>query len=83
MPDYLWGQPVVPLIQALTGNRLIREAPRPRFVRIGAIAGRHLSVPAAALRSSRLEIYGSGGGGVAPDLIYSSSQSINALSGHA
>lgn len=60
--DYLWGAPTEALVAALTGHDLTAE-PRPtRLIEIGAIAGPAISLPAAALRSSGLEIYGSGGG---------------------
>lgn len=68
--DYLWGAPVSILIEAVTGKQLMKEAPRTRLIQIGAMAGSHISLPAAALRSSRLEILGSGGGSVAPEAIF-------------
>ena len=68
--DYLWGAPVSLLIEALTGNQLMKATPRTRLIQAGAMAGSHISLPAAALRSSRLEILGSGGGSVAPEAIF-------------
>lgn len=68
--DYLWGAPVSALIAAITGKELMKEAPRTRLVQVGAMAGSHISLPAEALRSSRLEILGSGGGSVAPEAIF-------------
>jgi len=60
--DYLWGEPAVRAMVALT-------APEPRqkpltWVQIGSVAGRSAAIPSAALRAARLEIVGSGQGSV-------------------
>ena len=68
--DYLWGEPVSTLIAAITGKELMKEGPRTRLVQVGAMAGSNISLPADALRSSRLELLGSGGGSVAPAAIF-------------
>lgn len=68
--DYLWGEPVMTLITALTGNSLRKEAPRTRLVQVGSMAGDPISLPSGALRSSRLEIMGSGGGSVSIEAIF-------------
>lgn len=68
--DYLWGAPVMALITALTGKSMTKEAPRTRLIQVGAMAGDPISLPAAALRSSRLEILGSGGGSVSMDAVF-------------
>lgn len=68
--DYVWGAPVSALITAITGKQLMKQAPRTRLVQVGAMAGNEIVLPAAALRSSRLEILGSGGGSVAPEAIF-------------
>lgn len=62
--DYLWGAPTEALVEALTGKDLIAAPRRTRLIEIGAIAGPTIALPGAALRSSGLEIYGSGGGSV-------------------
>lgn len=62
--DYLWGHPAEILLNALTGHDLTAEGPAIRLIEIGEMAGPTISLPAAALRSSGLEIYGSGGGGI-------------------
>ncbi len=64
--DYLWGRPTAVLIDALTGHDLKAESSIVRLIEIGEMAGPTLSLSAAALRSSGLEIYGSGGGGSIP-----------------
>jgi NADPH:quinone reductase-like Zn-dependent oxidoreductase len=62
--DYLWGAPTEALVEALTGHDFTSEPRTTRLIEIGAIAGPTISLPGAALRSSGLEIYGSGGGSV-------------------
>ncbi len=62
--DYLWGSPAEALLAAFTGHELTAEMRATRWIEIGASAGPTISLPAAALRSSGLEIYGSGGGSV-------------------
>jgi NADPH2:quinone reductase len=64
--DYLWGHPTEVLIDALTGHDLNAESSRIRLVEIGEMAGPTISLSAAALRSSGLELYGSGGGSSIP-----------------
>lgn len=68
--DYLWGAPVMALITAVTGKSMTKQAPRTRLIQVGAMAGDPISLPAAALRSSRLEILGSGGGSVSMDAVF-------------
>jgi NADPH:quinone reductase-like Zn-dependent oxidoreductase len=60
--DYLWGAPTEALIEALTGSDLAAEPHTTRLIEIGSMAGPTIALPGAALRSSGLEIYGSGGG---------------------
>ena len=62
--DYLWGKPTETLVAAFTGHDVHAEPRITRLLEIGAAAGPAISLPAAALRSSGLEIYGSGGGSV-------------------
>ena len=60
--DYLWGRPTEALIAAISQRGLTHHARRVRLVDVGDSAGPTLSLPAAVLRSSALEIYGSGPG---------------------
>jgi len=60
--DYVWGHPTEILVGALTGHDVKAESSGVRLVEIGDMAGPTVSVPAAALRSAGIEIYGSGGG---------------------
>ena len=67
--DYLWGHPTEVLLAALTGHDLEAEATRTRLVEIGEMAGPTVALPAAALRSSGIELYGAGGGSIPPTAI--------------
>jgi NADPH:quinone reductase-like Zn-dependent oxidoreductase len=58
--DFLWGDSAERLLKAIArpGNGPV--APRIRFVQIGAVSGPSLSLDAATLRSSGVELLGSG-----------------------
>jgi NADPH:quinone reductase-like Zn-dependent oxidoreductase len=60
--DYLWGPPIEALLGALTRKDFNAASTRVRLVQVGESAGARISLPAAALRSSRLEILGAGSG---------------------
>jgi NADPH:quinone reductase-like Zn-dependent oxidoreductase len=61
--DYLWGEVTAEaMVQVLT-NRSDRTKPL-SWIEVGAIAGAEAAIPAAALRSTRLEVVGSGIGSV-------------------
>ncbi|HEY6930267.1 MAG TPA: zinc-binding alcohol dehydrogenase family protein, partial [Thermoanaerobaculia bacterium] len=77
--DYLWGHPTEILLSALTGHDLTAEGPAIRLIEIGEMAGASISLSAAALRSSGLEIYGSGGGGIPYEAILETFPKIWAL----
>lgn len=62
--DYLWGPPTEALLAALSGHDFGTEPRVTRLIEIGESAGPSISLNGAALRSSGLEIYGSGGGSV-------------------
>ena len=62
--DYLWGQPTEAAIAAISRRGLTHAAPRVRLVEVGRMAGPVISLPADVLRSSGLEILGSGPGTV-------------------
>jgi NADPH:quinone reductase-like Zn-dependent oxidoreductase len=64
--DYLWGHPTEVLLDALTGHDTLAVSSRVRLIEIGEMAGAAVNLHAAALRSSAVEIYGSGGGGIVP-----------------
>ncbi len=60
--DYLWGQPTEAAIAAISRRGLTHVAPRVRLVEVGRSAGPVIRLDADVLRSSGLEILGSGPG---------------------
>lgn len=60
--DYLWGQPAEILLEAVSQKGLSHAAARIRYVQIGNSAGPTITLAAATLRSSGLELLGSGFG---------------------
>jgi NADPH:quinone reductase-like Zn-dependent oxidoreductase len=58
--DYLWGPSAEALLGALTGSGSMRGEPRVRYVQIGSISGDPIKLPSAVLRSSGVELLGSG-----------------------
>jgi NADPH:quinone reductase-like Zn-dependent oxidoreductase len=67
--DYLWGPPAESLLAAIAQKGLDHAAPRIRYVQIGNMAGPNISLSAATLRSSGLELLGSGFGSASLDQI--------------
>jgi len=63
--DYLWGRPAECVLEALTTKGMRHGAARVRLVQIGSSAGPRISLTAHSLRSSGLELIGSGAGSVA------------------
>jgi NADPH:quinone reductase-like Zn-dependent oxidoreductase len=66
--DYLWGPPARAVLDALVANKVDPHRPV-RFVNIGNLAGAELAVPAAALRSSAIELSGHGIGSFPTELV--------------
>jgi len=60
--DYLWGQPAEMVMEAISQKGLNHAPSRIRYVQIGNSAGSTISLAAATLRSSALEMLGSGFG---------------------
>jgi NADPH2:quinone reductase len=60
--DYLWGKPAEALLEAITQKGLQNAAARIRYVQIGSAGGDPIALPGATLRSSKLELMGSGFG---------------------
>jgi len=58
--DFLYGSSAEAFLQACVGPARGAAEPRVRFVQIGTLAGPHITLPALALRSSGLELLGSG-----------------------
>jgi NADPH:quinone reductase-like Zn-dependent oxidoreductase len=67
--DYLWGQPAESVLSAIAQRGLSKAAPRIRYVQIGSSAGLTINLHAATLRSSGLELLGSGFGSASLDQI--------------
>ena len=60
--DYLWGAPAEAVLAAISQKGLSHAASRIRFVQVGSSAGGTISLVAATLRSSGVELLGSGFG---------------------
>lgn len=67
--DYLWGPPAEAALKAIKQKGLSHAARRIRFVQIGSSAGKEITLAADLLRSSGLEMIGSGFGSVPIDKI--------------
>ncbi len=63
--DYLWGTTTEALLAAIARRDLTPASSRVRLVEVGESAGPSISLAAAVLRSSRLEILGAGSGNAA------------------
>ncbi|CCV13946.1 zinc-binding alcohol dehydrogenase family protein [Mesorhizobium sp. STM 4661] len=64
--DFIWGEPASRVIAAATKNRGSRIGePRVRYVQLGTVAGDEISLRGDSLRSTGLELLGSGIGSVA------------------
>jgi NADPH:quinone reductase-like Zn-dependent oxidoreductase len=64
--DYTWGHPIELIIAALKGGGMHHVSSRVRLVTVGSMAGENITLPSAVLRSSAIEILGSGIGSVSP-----------------
>jgi NADPH2:quinone reductase len=60
--DYLWGPPAEALLAAVAQNGGKMASPAIRFVQIGSTAGADIKLPAAILRSTNIQLLGSGFG---------------------
>jgi len=67
--DYLWGHPAERFFEAISQKGLSKSAPRVRYVQIGESAGKTVPLAASMLRSSGLELLGSGFGSASFDQI--------------
>jgi NADPH2:quinone reductase len=68
--DYLWGHPAEAVLEAISQKGLQHAAARVRFVQVGESAGKTISLAAATLRSSAIELLGSGFGSASMDEIF-------------
>jgi NADPH:quinone reductase-like Zn-dependent oxidoreductase len=62
--DYLWGAPAQCLFDAMLLKGLDHKSNRTRYIQIGESAGKTVALAASVLRSSGVEIFGSGFGSV-------------------
>ena len=65
--DYLWGHPVELIITALKGGGIHAFTPVVKIVTVGSMAGENIQLPSSVLRSSAIEILGSGIGSISKD----------------
>jgi NADPH:quinone reductase-like Zn-dependent oxidoreductase len=63
--DYLWGEPGAAAMVAVVTARVDEGQPL-TWIQVGSVAGPVAPIPSAALRSTRLQIVGSGQGSVSP-----------------
>jgi NADPH:quinone reductase-like Zn-dependent oxidoreductase len=68
--DYLWGAPAEAVLAAIAQKGLSRTAPRIRFVQVGESAGKTISLAGGTLRSSGVELLGSGFGSASMEQIF-------------
>jgi hypothetical protein len=74
--DYLWGKSAEQIIavKVAKGSKSISE--RCRFVQIGSLSGADNTLPSAALRSSGLELLGSGHGSLSTQGMLNAIQAV-------
>ena len=65
--DYLWGNPVKLIINALKGSGVNNFSTRVRIVSVGSLAGNDIILESDTIRSSAIEILGSGIGSLSQD----------------
>jgi NADPH2:quinone reductase len=68
--DYLWGAPAEAVLAAIAQKGLSHAARRIRFVQIGQSAGATITLAGATLRSSGVELLGSGFGSASMEQIF-------------
>jgi NADPH2:quinone reductase len=70
--DYLWGPSAEAILAAAAGHGAPQGEPRIRFVQIGSISGNSITLSAQLLRSSGVELLGSGLGSLSGQAILQS-----------
>ena len=70
--DYVWGAPAEMVLEAIGVKGLSHASWRIRYLQIGNSAGPTITLPAATLRSTGLELMGSGFGSVSMERIFAS-----------
>jgi NADPH:quinone reductase-like Zn-dependent oxidoreductase len=74
--DYLWGESAECILAAAKGHGAPDGEPRVRYVQIGSISGDAISLKAEFLRSSGVELLGSGLGSLSAAAIVSALQAM-------
>ena len=67
--DYTWGHPASLILNALKGGGLNHISSTVKFVTVGSMAGDQISISSGLLRSSAIEILGSGFGSLSPEAL--------------
>ena len=67
--DYLWGRSAELLLNAAAGHGSLAGEPRIRYVQIGSMSGNTITLPGGLLRSSGVELLGSGLGSLSGERI--------------
>jgi NADPH:quinone reductase-like Zn-dependent oxidoreductase len=70
--DFLWGPSAEAILSAAAGHGSPQGEPRIRFVQIGSISANTITLPAGLLRSSGVELLGSGLGSLSSQAILQS-----------
>jgi NADPH2:quinone reductase len=70
--DYVWGLPAETLLSVISQRGLQHASGRIRYIQVGSMAGANISLPAATLRSTGLELLGSGFGSVSIAKVFES-----------
>ncbi|EHO06130.1 zinc-binding alcohol dehydrogenase family protein [Myroides odoratimimus] len=65
--DYLWGKPISLIMEVLKGESMTHLAHTTKIVTAGDMAGKEITLSSAILRSSAIEILGSGFGSLSPE----------------
>jgi len=74
--DYLWGNPIELILTALKGGGLDNTTSKTRVVSVGTMAGETINLASGILKSSAIEILGSGFGSLAEKDLEEYSQKI-------
>ncbi len=67
--DYTWGHPAELMLNALKGGGLHHVSSKVRFVTVGSMAGEQIQLSSVLLRSSAIEILGSGFGSIPAEVM--------------
>lgn len=65
--DYLWGKPISLIIEVLKGNSIQHISHSTKIITAGDMAGKEISLSSSVLRSSAIEILGSGFGSLSQE----------------